>query len=87
MITAMQKALVIDQLKLRVAKHADDKHICNDVLPAGSPMYYYCKICRAPSGTLPESHTEAAPRHCADCARMFKEYGFISEEVNAALGR
>lgn len=38
----------------------------NESLPAGSPLYYYCRCCGAEM-IRPEDHVEAAPRVCPAC--------------------
>lgn len=38
----------------------------NSKLPAGSPMYYYCRLC-GQTMILPELHMEMAPRYCEYC--------------------
>jgi len=38
----------------------------NSELQAGSPLYYYCRLCGAEM-MEPESHQYPAPRLCADC--------------------
>lgn len=49
--------------------------IDNSSLYAGSPMFFYCKIC---DGTivLPESFTCAVPKLCVECDFM-KEMGWF----------
>lgn len=43
------------------------KQINNADLYAGSPMYFYCKLCNGLAATLPESYTERPPRYCREC--------------------
>lgn len=42
----------------------------NSRLPAGSPMYYYCKLCGLLADRLPESHFDAPRRYCMACQEM-----------------
>lgn len=43
------------------------ERVKNDGLPAGSPMYYYCRFCGTHVATLPETHREPAPTICVKC--------------------
>jgi len=45
------------------------KKINNSDLYAGSPMYFYCKICDG-AIVLPESFTCAVPKLCDECDFM-----------------
>ena len=45
----------------------------NADLPAGSPMYYYCKACGKFITALPEAHFSPAPRYCEDCEDLHQE--------------
>ena len=47
--------------------------IDSSTLYAGSPMYYYCRMCGLLAATLPESHIEPAPRHCEPCKVMVNQ--------------
>ena len=49
--------------------------INNWELYAGSPMYYYCKICDGEI-VLPESFTCAVPKLCNECD-FLKEMGWL----------
>lgn len=55
-------------MTLKERKKANEKIIRkrNMDLPAGSPMYYYCRGCGAEM-IEPESHSYPAPRLCYDC--------------------
>lgn len=43
------------------------KQIDNGSLYAGSPMYYYCRLCEHLAAKLPESHWESPPKYCKEC--------------------
>lgn len=46
----------------------------NSQLPAGAPMYYYCKGCGVHVGTLPEGwYMERIPSHCEDCKDLIHD--------------
>lgn len=46
--------------------------IDNSRLRAGSPMYYYCRLCGHLAATLPESHWDSPPRYCGECDDLKK---------------
>lgn len=46
------------------------KQINNGNLPAGSPMYYYCKFCGCHTETLPECHYSAPKTTCEPCKAL-----------------
>jgi DNA replicative helicase MCM subunit Mcm2 (Cdc46/Mcm family) len=55
----------------RCDKNKDIVRKNNDDLPAGSPMYYYCKGC-GEEMKLPETHPGPAPQHCEECKELKK---------------
>ena len=61
--------LAMEQYKIR-KKRYEGKQIDNSRLPAGSPMYYYCKFCGCPTQTLPESHIRAPKVKCDPCEAL-----------------
>lgn len=70
-LTEKQEALAA----LKERKDNPPKKIDNASLYAGSPMFFYCKIC---DGTivLPESYTCKVPRLCVECD-FLKEMGWL----------
>ena len=70
-LTEKQEALAA----LKERKDNPPKEIDNASLYAGSPMFFYCKIC---DGTivLPESYTCEVPRLCVECD-FLKEMGWL----------
>jgi NAD-dependent SIR2 family protein deacetylase len=74
-----------DALLARVEAGKKVKPINNATLYAGSPMYYYCRICLLLAARLPESHMEAAPTRCDACKQMMKESGVTHDEVMSFL--
>lgn len=81
-----QRDLLISQLKERVAEAERKGQIDNSRLPAGSPMYYYCKVCGLLADTKPENWFASLPRqYCDPCNRMITEYDMIVEELHAVL--
>jgi hypothetical protein len=67
----------------RVIENRDKDRIDNSTLPAGSPMYYYCRECREFLTSLPEEHLAPAPALCEACKRL-KERELLPE-ARAAL--
>ena len=52
--------------KDRKRQNAKLPRVNNATLPAGSPMFYYCRLCGAEM-TRPEDDVEPAPKFCPDC--------------------
>ncbi|NTU99307.1 hypothetical protein HGA64_04890 [Candidatus Falkowbacteria bacterium] len=73
--TSQEKELALEQLRLRQEQNKGKKRINNMMLPAGSPMYYYCESC-GEEMVLGELHICAAPTHCKEC-KALKEAGLI----------
>lgn len=46
------------------------ERIDNASLYAGSPMYYYCKLCGWLAETLPEEHNQIPKQLCAKCQQL-----------------
>jgi len=65
-ITDKGQDFALQQLEERKKINKDRKRINNAELHAGSPMYYYCRVCGEVI-ILPETHTCPAPTHCVEC--------------------
>jgi len=76
--TATRDALM-ERFEERKEKNKDVERVDSGRLPAGAPMFYYCRACGA-ERSLPESHNEpsATLRHCGLCRRLI-ELGLIDE--------
>lgn len=61
--------LAMEQFRKRKAEN-QGKQIDNSSLPAGSPMYYYCRFCGAHTETLPETHWNAPKITCEPCKAL-----------------
>jgi len=48
-------------------KKTAPKRIHNSMLPAGSPMYFYCLSCNHLCDVLPESYTCRPKNYCEEC--------------------
>lgn len=57
--------------------HYAGKQIDNSSLPAGSPMYFFCKFCGAPTDTLPEGYFLSRPKMVCDPCEMLHVHGLI----------
>lgn len=62
----------IDLFWKRKAAWLKRPRVNNADLQAGSPMWYYCKACGKLIAQLPETHVEAPPQHCDDCAYLIE---------------
>ena len=67
--------LALAQFEKRKKANAG-KQINNGSLPAGSPMYYYCKRCGAHTETLSESHSSKPKTICEPCDAL-RVHGLI----------
>lgn len=70
-MTEKQEALIA----LAERKANPPERINNVSLYAGSPMFFYCKICEG-TIVLPESFTCAVPKLCVEC-EFIKEMGWL----------
>ncbi len=76
--------LIKDQpalLRLRHRIENAPKQINNSTLPAGSPMYFYCRICGHQSDVLPESYTSSPKTHCKECQELKKECNGLTDRT------
>lgn len=71
-MTPKQKAM--QALKERQANKPEQ--IDNSRLHAGSPMYYYCRLCGHTADVLSESHTSPPKKLCGNCQHM-KDMGWL----------
>lgn len=65
--TQVKDSAAIERLKARIEKSAQSKKVDNSSLPAGSPMYFYCRLCGVLCDTKPESYLTAPKKYCDDC--------------------
>ncbi len=70
-MTEKESALIA----LAERKSNPPEQIDNSSLYAGSPMFFYCKICEG-TIVLPESFTCAVPKLCVEC-NFLKEMGWL----------
>ena len=64
------------QFKKRKAQSAKKKQIDSSSLPAGSPMYYYCRFCGELTEVLSEGHINRPRTVCTPC-EFLNQHGLI----------
>lgn len=53
----------------------------NSALYAGSPMYFYCRICGHESDCLPESYSSSPKCYCAPCQELKDAYPKLTDST------
>lgn len=64
----VKDTLALQRLADRIANQP--KQIDNASLYAGSPMYFYCKLCGHLADKLPESYISPPKKYCTDCKQL-----------------
>lgn len=64
---ALNAKVAMQQYKKRCKANSKKEKINNASLPAGSPMYFYCRFCGDLTDTLPESFTCTPNTTCEPC--------------------
>ena len=67
----MDKALL--QFARRRLYASEIEKIENADIPAGSPMYFYCRHCGIPTEVLPEDYVFPPMRECSQCQGLKNE--------------
>ena len=70
----MDKKKALAALALR--KRHRPKQIDNASLYAGSPMYFYCRVCGHLADTKPESYMTPPKKLCDECQKL-KDAGWL----------
>ena len=68
--------LALEQFELRKKKN-EGKQIDNGSLPAGSPMYYYCRKCGELVDTRPEVWVGNPPPKYCDSCQVLVQHGLV----------
>lgn len=68
--------LALEQFEKRKAAASEAPRMSNATLPAGSPMFYYCRFCGEHTETLPELHLSAPRTTCEPC-QVLRDHGLI----------
>jgi len=74
--TEKGKEFALEALRNRREENAQKKKINNADLPAGAPMYFYCKSCDALADTKPELYTDTPKKLCDECQAL-KDLGWL----------
>lgn len=67
------KELAIKHYIRRVRAALEKGQIDNHALPAGKPMFFYCKECGIQTETLPEDYLFQPYQHCSQCKGLMTE--------------
>ena len=70
---------------LRYLEESKEKKTDNSSLPAGAPMYYYCKGCTCLLDVLPEGHWGSPRRYCDPC-KVLADHGLLGPLKKVAGG-
>jgi len=71
-MTREEVQIAQENFRVRKAANPVSGHINNAKLPAGAPMYFYCKYCGVPTETLPELYTKKPLTICDPCKELDK---------------
>ena len=74
--TTKGKVFALEALAKRRLENANKKQVDNSSLPAGSPMFFYCKSCNGLADTLPESFVGRPKQLCDECQAL-KDLGWL----------
>jgi len=81
----------IAAFRVRQAEAKKNERIDSSRLYAGSPMYFYCRLCGIFLTTLPETYVCSPPGHCGPCQKMLDagwqkgRYRFVETTSSACL--
>lgn len=73
----MSTSEALNAFRQRCEANKTRQQVNNASLPAGSPMYYYCKFCGDPTETLPEGHW-GTPKTVCDPCQSLRTLGLLS---------
>lgn len=73
----------LNQFARRRLYAAQIEKIDNAELPAGSPMYFYCRQCGIPTEVLPEDYVFPPTSECSQCQGL-KNEGWLEEAMRLA---
>lgn len=74
--TTKGKEYALKALAERREVNANKEPIDNSSLPAGSPMYFYCRACAGLADILPESYISPPKKLCDEC-QVLKDLGWL----------
>lgn len=73
------KVEALEALQKRKKRASEKRKIDNTSLHAGSPMFYYCRLCNLLADTLPETHSRSPKEYCYECQPLI-DAGWSDEE-------
>lgn len=86
--TDLEKIEALEELEKKKEGAKDIERVNNNDLPAGAPMYYYCRLCGLEVGVLSETYVGSSPKLCyhpcqqlVDANWSEKEQGFVEYEI------
>lgn len=77
--------LALKRLANRLAE--PQEQIDNGKLPAGSNMYFYCRMCGHQCDVLPESYTVPPKKFCVECRALKDANLDITEQTLVQLAK
>lgn len=77
------KQAACEQFRRRRQLAAKIEKVENVDLPAGSPMYFYCRHCGLPTEILPEEYVFPPITECSQC-RGLRSEGWLEEAIKMA---
>ena len=75
-MTEFNSTVALEAHSKRVEDNKDREHVDNSSLPAGAPMFFYCRKCRVHTETLPELFTCRPKTICVPC-KVLEDHGLI----------
>lgn len=85
MTVEVKDTMALERLRKRIDN--PPKQIDNNSLHAGSPMYFYCKMCAGHSDTMPESYTGSPNQFCGHCLELRTANPEITYETLVELAK
>jgi hypothetical protein len=67
----MDLDVALKQFNKRKKANKKKKQVDNASLPAGAPMYFYCRFCGQHTETLPEGYFGKAKTICDPCNLLY----------------
>ncbi len=75
-MTEFNIEIAMETFNKRVEENKDNERIDNGRLPAGAPMYFYCRKCGDSTDVLPESYL-CTPKTICDPCKVLANHGLI----------
>lgn len=78
-----EKERACEQFRQRRQHAQQVEKFRNDELPAGSPIYFYCRYCGLPTEVLREDFVFPPFGECSQC-RGLKDAGWLEDAISGA---